>query len=108
MLLSLLFFPEGVNDVYFKVGHSHNLFDMKTAHAKKALAKKNLFTPRMIQAEINKMSGLEARVIDSQDRVFLDFKSFLDKHFPNMPPGFFMPVRWGSLCLAGWAPSTMA
>ena len=72
MLMSLLFYPEGVNDIYFKVfithyykvnnflhyfffqkvGHSHNLSDMKTAHANKAMAKKNLYTPRMIQVFI--------------------------------------------------------
>ena len=30
------------------MGHSHNQSDMKTAHAKKALAKKNLYTPQAI------------------------------------------------------------
>ena len=40
MLASLLFFPHGVRDIYFKVGHSHNQSDQKTGHAKKALEKK--------------------------------------------------------------------
>jgi hypothetical protein len=29
-----------------------------------------------------------AEVLDDRDKVFLDWKVFLDKHFPNMDPGF--------------------
>ena len=61
---------------------------MKTSHAKKALAKKNLYTPQAIVAEVNKVSGISAEVLDDRDKVFLDWKVFLDKHFPNMDPGF--------------------
>ena len=88
MLTSILLYPDGVTDVYFRVGHSHNSSDMKTAHANKAMAKKNLYTPIMVVGEINKMKGLTGRLFDDRDGVFLDWKVFLDKHFPNMIPGF--------------------
>ena len=88
MLLSLLIFPEGVKDIYFKVGHSHNQSDMKTAHAKKALIKKNLYTPQAVIKEVNSVKGLIGQLIESRDGVFQDWKSFLDKHFPNMDAGF--------------------
>ena len=88
MLLSLLIFPDGVKDIYFKVGHSHNQSDMKTAHAKKALSKKNLYTPQAIIKEVNAVKGLIGQLIDSRDGVFQDWKTFLDKHFPNMDVGF--------------------
>ena len=88
MLSSILIYPDGVTDVYFRVGHSHNTSDMKTAHANKAMAKKNLYTPNMVITEINKMKGLTGQLIDERSGVFLDWKLFLDKHFPNMLPGF--------------------
>ena len=88
MLESILIFPEGVTDIYFKVGHSHNASDMKTAHANKAMAKKNLYTPLMIAMEINKSKGLRGEVINENDGVFHDWKTLLDKHFPNMDLGF--------------------
>ena len=88
MLISLILFIDGVTDLYFRVGHSHNASDMKTSHAKKALAKKNLYTPQGIVAEVNKVKGVSAEVVDDRDRVFLDWKVFLDKHFPNMDAGF--------------------
>ena len=88
MLSSILIYPDGVTDVYFRVGHSHNTSDMKTAHANKAMAKKNLYTPNMVVTEINKMKGLTGQLIDERSGVFLDWKLFLDKHFPNMLPGF--------------------
>ena len=88
MLLSLLIFPDGVKDIYFKVGHSHNQSDMKTAHAKKALAKKNLYTPQAVIKEVNTVKGLVGQLIESRDMVFQDWKTFLDKHFPNMDIGF--------------------
>ena len=88
MLFSLLLFENGVTDIYFRVGHSHNQSDMKTAHANKGLAKKNLFTPQAVVVEVNKIKGLTAQVLDERDGVFLDWKPFLDKHFPNMDPGF--------------------
>ena len=88
MLSSILVYPDGVTDVYFRVGHSHNTSDMKTAHANKAMAKKNLYTPNMVITEINKMKGLTGQLIDERSGVFLDWKLFLDKHFPNMLPGF--------------------
>ena len=88
MLSSILIYPDGVTDVYFRVGHSHNISDMKTAHANKAMAKKNLYTPNMVVTEINKMKGLTGQLIDERSGVFLDWKLFLDKHFPNMLPGF--------------------
>ena len=81
-------FGDGVTDVYFRVGHSHNTSDMKTAHANKAMSKKNLYTPHMVVEEINKMKGLTGRLFDDRDGMFFDWKSFLDKHFPNMDPGF--------------------
>ena len=88
MLTSLLIFPDGVTDIYFKVGHSHNTSDLKTAHANKAMGKKNLYTPMMIACEVNKSKGLRGEVIFENDGVFYDWKTFLDKHFPNMDPGF--------------------
>lgn len=88
MLISLILFRDGVTDLYFRVGHSHNASDMKTSHAKKALAKKNLYTPQGIVAEVNKVKGVSAELVDDRDRVFLDWKVFLDKHFPNMDVGF--------------------
>ena len=88
MLMSILVFGDGVTDVYFRVGHSHNTSDMKTAHANKAMSKKNLYTPHMVVEEINKMKGLTGRLFDDRDGMFFDWKSFLDKHFPNMDPGF--------------------
>ena len=88
MLINLILFRDGVTDLYFRVGHSHNASDMKTSHAKKALTKKNLYTPQGIVAEVNKVKGVSAEVIDDRDRVFLDWKVFLDKHFPNMDAGF--------------------
>ena len=88
MLCNLLVFPDGVTDIYFRVGHSHNQSDMKTAHAKKALTKKNLYTPQAVVKEVNKVKGLIGQLLDSRDGVFLDWKPFLDKHFPNMDVGF--------------------
>ena len=88
MLLSLLIFPDGVRDIYFKVGHSHNQSDMKTAHAKKALSKKNLYTPQAVIKEVNSVKGLIGQLIESRHGVFQDWKTFLDKHFPNMDVGF--------------------
>ena len=88
MLISLILFRDGVTDLYFRVGHSHNASDMKTSHAKKALAKKNLYTPQAIVSEVNKVKGVSAEVVDDRDRVFFDWKVFLDKHFPNMDAGF--------------------
>ena len=88
MLCSLLIFPEGVTDIYFKVGHSHNQSDAKTGHAAKALSKKNIYTPDAIAKEVNKVKGLFAEVLYERSEVFQDWKSFLDKHFPNMDPGF--------------------
>ena len=88
MMNSLLLFQDGVTDIYFRVGHSHNQSDMKTAHAKKALAKKNLYTPQAVAAEVNKVTGVSGQVLDDRDGVFMDWKLFLDKHFPNMDPGF--------------------
>ena len=88
MLCSLLIFPEGVTDIYFKVGHSHNQSDQKTGHAAKAISKKNLYTPQAIAKEVNKVKGLFAEVLDERSDVFQDWKRFLDKHFPNMDPGF--------------------
>ena len=37
---------------------------------------------------MNKVKGLVGQLIESKDAVFLDWKSFLDKHFPNMDIGF--------------------
>ena len=88
MLCSLIIFPEGVTDIYFKVGHSHNQSDQKTGHAAKAISKKNLYTPQAIAKEVNKVKGLFAEVLDERSEVFQDWKPFLDKHFPNMDPGF--------------------
>ena len=88
MLCNLLVFPDGVTDIYFRVGHSHNQSDMKTAHAKKALTKKNLYTPQAVVKEVNKVKGLIGQLLDSRDGVFLDWNPFLDKHFPNMDVGF--------------------
>ena len=88
MLESLLLFKDGVTDIYFKVGHSHNASDLKTAHANKATAKKNIFTPAMIASEVNKLKGLRSQIIEEKDGIFKDWKVFLDKHFPNMDPGF--------------------
>ena len=88
MFTSILLYPDGVTDIYFRVGHSHNLSDMKTAHANKGLAKKNLYTPQAVAVEVNKIKGLAAQVLDDRDGIFLDWKSVLDKHFPNMDPGF--------------------
>ena len=82
------FLADGVKDIYFKVGHSHNQSDMKTAHAKKALIKKNLYTPQAVIKEVNSVKGLIDQLIVSRDGVFQDWKSFLDKHFPNMDAGF--------------------
>ena len=87
MLTSLLIFSEGVTDIYFKVGHSHNHSDKKTGHAAKALSKKNLYTPQAVAKEVNKVKGLFADVLNDKD-VFHDWKPFLDKHFKNMDPGF--------------------
>ena len=87
MLTSLVIFPEGVTDIYFKVGHSHNHSDQKTGHAAKALSKKNLYTPQAVAKEVNKVKGLFADVLNDKD-VFHDWKPFLDKHFKNMDPGF--------------------
>ena len=88
MLISLILFRDVVTILYFRVGNSHNASDMKTSHPKKALTKKNLYTPQGIVAEVNKVKGVSAEVIDDRDRVFLDWKVFLDKHFPNMDAGF--------------------
>ena len=88
MLSSIIIYPDGVTDVYFRVGHSHNTSDMKTAHANKAMSKKNLYTPNMVVTEVNKLKGLTGQLIDGRSGVFLDWKLFLDKHFPNMLPGF--------------------
>ena len=88
MLVSLFIFPDGVTDIYFKVGHSHNASDIKTAHANKAMGKKNLFTPMMIASEINKSKGLTGEVIMENDGMFYDWKTILDKYFPNMDAGF--------------------
>ena len=88
MLCSLLIFPEGVTDIYYKVGHSHNQSDAKTGHAAKAMSKKNLYTPQAVAKEVNKVKGLFAEVLHEKSEVFFDWKSFLDKHFPNMDPGF--------------------
>jgi hypothetical protein len=55
MLTSLLLFPEGVTDIYFKVGHSHNQSDQKTGLAVKAMSKKNLYTPQSVAKEVNKI-----------------------------------------------------
>ena len=46
--------------------HSHNTSDMKMAHANKAMAKKNLFTPNQVIFEVNKMKGLSGRLIDNR------------------------------------------
>ena len=86
MMLSILFFPDGVRDIYFKVGHSHNQSDMKTAHAKRALARKNLYVPQAVVSDVNHVQGLTAHLVES--RVFQEWKCFLDKHFPNMDVGF--------------------
>ena len=88
MLVSILLYPDGVNDVYFRVGHSHNTSDMKTAHANKAMAKKNLYTSNQVILEINKMKGLTGQLIDERSGVFLDWAVFLEKHFPKMDAGF--------------------
>ena len=88
MLCSLLIFPEGVTDIYFKVGHSHNQSDARTGHAAKAMSKKNLYIPQAVAQEVNKVKGLFAEVLHEKSEVFKDWKSFLDKHFPNMDPGF--------------------
>ena len=88
MLSSIIIYPDGVTDVYFRVGHSHNTSDMKTAHANKAMSKKNLYTPNMVVTEVNKLKGLFGQLLDGRSGVFLDWKLFLDKHFPNMLPGF--------------------
>ena len=37
---------------------------------------------------MNKSKGLRGEVIFENDGVFYDWKTFLDKHFPNMDPGF--------------------
>ena len=84
MLTSILLYPDGVTDIYFRVGHSHNLSDMKTTHANKGLAKKNLYIPQAVAVEVNKIKGLAAQVLDDRDGVFLDWKALLDKHFPNI------------------------
>ena len=88
MLTSLLIFTEGVTDIYFRVGHSHNQSDQKTGHAAKALSKKNLYTPQAIAKEVNKVKGLCAEVLNDKVDLFQDWKPFLDKHFKNMDPGF--------------------
>ena len=82
MLMSLLLFKEGVTDIYFRVGHSHNQSDMKTAHAKKALRKKNLYTPQAIVKEVNQVKGLVGQLLETRDGIFQDWKGFLDKHLP--------------------------
>ena len=61
---------------------------MKMAHANKAMAKKNLFTPNQVIFEVNKMKELSRRLIDDRCGVFLDWKVFLEKHIPMMDPGF--------------------
>jgi hypothetical protein len=76
MLIRVLLFRDGVTDLSFRVGHSHNASDMKTSHAKKALAKKNLYTPQGIVSEVNKVKGVSAELVDDRDRVFLDWKFF--------------------------------
>ena len=68
--------------------HSHNTSDIKTAHANKAMAKKNLYTSIQVIQEINKMKGLTGQLIDDRNGVFLDWKVLLEKHFPKMDPGF--------------------
>ena len=88
MHCSLLVFPEGVTDIYYKVGHSHNQSDAKTGPAAKAMSKKNHYTPQAVAKEVNKVKGLFAEVLHERSDVFYDWKSFLDKHFPNMDPGF--------------------
>ena len=70
MLCSMLIFPEGVTDIYFKVGHSHNQSDAKTGHAAKAMSKKNLYTPQAVAQEINKVKGLFAEVLHENSQVF--------------------------------------
>ena len=77
-----------MTDIYFKVGHSHNQSDQKTGLAVKAMSKKNLYTPQSVAKEVNKIKGLFAEVLNDGAEVFQDWKPFLDKHFPNMDPGF--------------------
>ena len=77
-----------MTDIYFKVGHSHNQSDQKTGLAVKAMSKKNLYTPQSVAKEVNKIKGLFAEVLNDGAEVFQYWKPFLDKHFPNMDPGF--------------------
>ena len=60
MLVSLFIFPDGVTDIYFKVAHSHNASDIKTAHANKAMGKKNLFTPMIVFIDLFRSTVGEA------------------------------------------------
>ena len=61
---------------------------MKTGHAAKAMARKNLYTPQAVVNEVNKVKGIVAEVLHENSEVFQEWKHFLDKHFPDMDQGF--------------------
>ena len=42
----------------------------------------------MLKDEINRVKNMNAHVIKGRDEVFKDWKTFLDRPFYNMPPGF--------------------
>ena len=87
MLSSLLYYPDGVTDIYFRVGHSHNTSDLKTAHAKKALEKKNLYTTFELAIEIGKVKGLYPKLLQTKDTIFNNWSNFLNSYFDNMQKG---------------------
>lgn len=86
-LLSILLYNR-VADFYLLPGHSHMKPDQVTANCKKPLNRKDLFVPHQVAEEMCSVQNMTARVITSDDRVFVDWDTFLKKHLKKLPGGF--------------------
>ena len=88
-MLSLTWYPGGVNLLFLLPGHSHMACDRVVGWMRKAVSKQNHYHPSQIVAAVNGVQNVEASFLDHNDPLaslmLCNWDTILDGHLTTIP-----------------------